>query len=142
MHGRPGGLSGRRRALSCALAAAAVLAAGASAAASTRPRPRVRDRAASAPATLRVTQVEYRLGLSHATVRAGRVSLEAIDRGHDPHDLRLRPLGSSRQIVAPQLGPGQRWAGVVRLAPGTYTLWCSLPEHARLGMRATLRVVG
>ena len=89
-----------------------------------------------------MTQVEYRLGLSHATVRAGRVSLEAIDRGRNPHDLRLRRIGSARQIAAPQLGPGQRWASVVSLQPGVYALWCSLPEHARLGMRATLRVIG
>jgi hypothetical protein len=30
----------------------------------------------------------------------------------------------------------------VYLRPGVYLLWCSLPEHARLGMRATLRVTG
>ena len=36
---------------------------------------------------------------------------------------------------------GQRWNGVVRLKPGVYHLWCSLPEHARLGMHTTLRVV-
>jgi hypothetical protein len=88
-----------------------------------------------------VTQVEYHLILSRGVVRAGPVSLQAIDAGMDPHDLRLRQLGTKREIVAPELTHGQRWDRVVDLKPGRYRLWCSLPEHARLGMHATLRVV-
>jgi hypothetical protein len=78
--------------------------------------------------------------LSRGALPAGRVGLEAIDRGSDPHDLRLRRLGSAGEVIVPQLDPGQRWDATVRLRPGTYRLWCSLPEHARLGMRAILRV--
>jgi len=78
--------------------------------------------------------------LSRGVLRAGAVGLEAIDRGSDPHDLRLRRLGSNHEVIVPQLNPGQRWDATVRLRPGTYQLWCSLPEHARRGMRATLRV--
>jgi uncharacterized cupredoxin-like copper-binding protein len=48
---------------------------------------------------------------------------------------------SKGEIAAPELRPGQRWDGVVHLKPGTYRLWCTLPEHARLGMHATLTVV-
>lgn len=101
-----------------------------------------RARASSASASsLRVTQVEYSLGLSSGSIKAGPVSLEAIDRGRDPHDLRLQAQGSHSELAVPQLTPGKRWSGVVRLAPGIYRLWCSLPEHARLGMHTTLRVV-
>jgi hypothetical protein len=96
---------------------------------------------AAASSHLQIIQVEYRLTLSRATVTAGPVSLEAIDRGMDPHDLRLRRIATQREIVVPQLVPRERWDGVVHLAPGVYNLWCSLPEHAKLGMRATLRVV-
>jgi hypothetical protein len=95
----------------------------------------------SAGAHLQVIQVEYRLLLSRGTVKAGRVGLEAIDRGMDPHDLRLRRVASRLQIAVAELRPRQRWDGVVYLKPGIYDLWCSLPEHAKLGMRATLRVV-
>jgi uncharacterized cupredoxin-like copper-binding protein len=59
----------------------------------------------------------------------------------DPHDLRLRHLDARQEIAAPELTPGRRWDGVVNLKPGLYHLWCSLPEHAKLGMHATLRVV-
>jgi hypothetical protein len=96
---------------------------------------------AAASSYLQVIQVEYRLTLSRGTVKAGPVNLEAIDRGTDPHDLRLRRLASQREIAVPQLTPRERWDGVVRLVPGVYYLWCSLPEHAKLGMHATLRVV-
>lgn len=106
------------------------------------------DRSASAAVSshLQVIQVEFRLLLSRGVVKAGPVDLEAIDRGMDPHDLRLQAVGSATQFTAtqftaPQLTPGQRWDGTVRLKPGVYRLWCSLPEHARLGMHATLRVV-
>ncbi|HEX5852058.1 MAG TPA: hypothetical protein VFY36_03085 [Solirubrobacteraceae bacterium] len=90
---------------------------------------------------LQVIEVEYRLMLSRGAVKAGLVSLQAIDRGMDPHDLRLRAVGSKRELTAPRLTAEQSWGGVVRLKPGIYRLWCSLPEHAKLGMRATLRVV-
>jgi hypothetical protein len=97
--------------------------------------------AAAAGSHLQVTEVEYRLLLSTGTVKAGAVDLEAIDRGLDPHDLRLRAAGSAHEIAAPELTSGRSWDGVVRLNPGVYHLWCSLPEHARLGMHTTLRVV-
>jgi hypothetical protein len=96
---------------------------------------------AAAGSRLQVIEVEYRLTLSRGTVKAGAVSLEAIDRGMDPHDLRLRRLATRRETAVPQLTSGKRWDGVLHLAPGTYNLWCSLPEHAKLGMHATLRVV-
>jgi hypothetical protein len=97
--------------------------------------------AAAASSHLQVIQVEYRLILSRGTVKAGPVSLEAIDRGMDPHDMRLRAGSTGAEILTPELTPQQRWDGVVRLKPGVYELWCSLPEHAKLGMHATLRVV-
>jgi hypothetical protein len=92
------------------------------------------------PSHLQVTQVEYRLMLSRGTIRAGTLDLEEIDGGSDPHDLRLRRESGGSTIYGRLLNPGRRWDGVVRLAPGTYRLWCSLPEHAKLGMHAILRV--
>jgi hypothetical protein len=97
--------------------------------------------ASAAGSHLRVTEVEYRLLLSRGIIKAGPVNLETIDRGLDPHDLRLRALASGGEIAAPQLEPGQHWKAVVDLKPGIYRLWCSLPEHARLGMHTTLTVV-
>lgn len=110
--------------------------------ASAHARPSLAHTAAATPGShLQVTEVEYRLLLSRGVIKAGPVSLETIDRGIDPHDVRLRAAASNAQIATPQLTPGQRWDRVVYLKPGVYHLWCTLPEHARLGMRATLTVV-
>ncbi len=118
------------------VAAGLVLAAGVHAG----PSP-ARAARAAAGTHLQVTEVEYRLLLSEGVVRAGPVDLELIDGGMDPHDLRLRRGRSPREIAEPELTAGQRWDGVVDLRPGSYHLWCALPGHWRLGMRATLRVV-
>jgi hypothetical protein len=131
-------MRGAARFAACGLAIVAALALAGGAGA----RPGSAHRALAAGGSrLQVTEVEFRLMLSRGVVRAGSVGLEAVDRGMDPHDLRLRRLGSDQQIIAPELRPGQRWDSVVRLRPGIYQLWCSLPEHAKLGMRGTLRVV-
>ena len=95
----------------------------------------------ASPSHLQVSEVEYRLGLSRGVVKAGTLDLEQIDAGTDSHDLRLRRIGSSSTVYGRLLTPGRRWDGVVYLKPGVYRLWCSLPEHEKLGMHATLRVV-
>ncbi len=97
--------------------------------------------AAGARPSLQVVEVEYRLILSRGVVKAGPLSLLALNRGMDPHDLRVSRIGSGFQVAAPQLRSGARWADVVNLRPGVYRLWCSLPQHARLGMHTTLRVI-
>jgi hypothetical protein len=96
---------------------------------------------AASASHLQVSELEYRLGLSRGVVKAGTLDLEQLDVGSDPHDLRLRRIGSSATIYGRLLTPGKRWDGVVYLKPGVYRLWCSLPEHEKLGMHATLRVV-
>jgi hypothetical protein len=102
-----------------------------------------RDRRVARVASTRfqVTQVEYRLLLSHSVITAGPVDLAEIDRGHEQHDLRLRSESGGGEIRGKLLRPGSRWEGTVYLKPGTYKLWCSLPEHAKYGMHATLRVI-
>jgi Copper binding proteins, plastocyanin/azurin family len=119
--------------------AAAVLGAWAVAAGAVKPH---HDAHASSSSQLQVTQVEYRLRLSSTTVRAGTFELTEIDAGREFHDLRLRRGGTAATLDGRLLAPGHRWSTTVRLSPGVYTLWCSLPEHARLGMRTTLRVTG
>ncbi len=95
---------------------------------------------AAAGSQLQVTQVEYRLRLSSTTVRAGALELTELDAGREFHDLRLRRNGGGATLDGRLLAPGHRWSTTVHLSPGVYTLWCSLPEHARLGMHTTLRV--
>lgn len=89
---------------------------------------------------VQVTEVEYRLLLSEATVGAGAVHVQQIDGGMDPHDLRIREGNSGRLSALPLLNPGQMHDAVVYMRPGVYHLWCSVPGHWKLGMHAILRV--
>jgi hypothetical protein len=98
--------------------------------------------AGSTPARLGVSAKEYRLVLSRATVKAGRVVIQLQNDGEDPHDLRLRRIGGSHTFRFPLTQPGRRAELDVHLRPGRYRLWCSVADHAQLGMRAVLRVRG
>jgi hypothetical protein len=94
----------------------------------------------SAPGRLGVSASEFHLTLSRASVEAGRVIVQLQNVGQDVHDLRLRRIGGKRTYSFPVTSPGGRSTLTVRLLPGRYRLWCSVANHAQLGMRAVLRV--
>jgi hypothetical protein len=98
----------------------------------------------SAPSRLLVSGQEYSLTLSRGSVRRGPALIQFLNRGEDPHDLRLRRIGATaaRTVSAPELAPGRLVDLEVRLRPGRYRLWCSLPGHRQRGMRALLTVHG
>jgi hypothetical protein len=93
-----------------------------------------------APARLGVSAREFHLVLSRASVKAGRVVIELDNDGGDVHDLRLRRIGGTRIYGFPATKPGRRSVLTLRLRPGRYRLWCSIADHAQLGMRVVLRV--
>jgi hypothetical protein len=98
---------------------------------------------AAAPSRLLVGGSEYRLTLSRATVKPGRVLIELENRGEDDHDLRLQRITSKPDAPVARWAltkPGKLSELTLRLRRGRYRLWCSLPGHRELGMRATLRV--
>jgi hypothetical protein len=94
-----------------------------------------------APSRLMVTGDEYSLVLSRLSVRRGPALIQFVNRGEDPHDLRLRRIGSVAHTVSvPEVRPGGLVELDIRLRTGRYRLWCSLPGHRERGMRALLRV--
>lgn len=93
-----------------------------------------------APARLGVSAREFHLVLSRASVKAGKVIIELDNDGEDVHDLRLRRIGGIRVYAFPATKPGARSVRRLQLRAGRYLLWCSIADHAQLGMRATLRV--
>lgn len=89
---------------------------------------------------VQVTAVEYSFTLSRATVPAGKVVFEFVNNGQDEHNLNIE--SGEGQIAssfpdAPSKGVRDQ---TVEMRPGTYTLFCSLPEHEKKGMKATLVV--
>ena len=66
--------------------------------------------------------------------------IQLANYGEDPHDLRLRRVGGTRVYAIGIVTPGDVGELDARLLPGTYRLWCSLANHAALGMRTKLLV--
>ena len=93
-----------------------------------------------APSRLQVVAKEYSFGLSRVHVKAGTAVIELANFGQDPHDLRLQRIGARHVAGLGVVAPGARAELAVNLAPGRYSLWCSVANHRQLGMRATLIV--
>jgi plastocyanin len=89
---------------------------------------------------VQVSAVEYSFSLSRTTVPAGRVVLQFVNNGQDPHNLNLETAeGPLSEAIGntPAKGIGDL---ELDLRAGSYTLFCSLPTHAAKGMKATLTV--
>ena len=95
---------------------------------------------ARAPARLMVQADEYSLLLSRQSIVRGPARIQFINRGEDPHDLKLQRSGGTHAISISETRPGALAQANVSLRTGRYRLWCSLPGHRALGMRAKLRV--
>jgi len=96
--------------------------------------------AAAPPARLLVTAQEFRLNLSRASIKSGRAIVQLQNLGEDAHDLNLKRRGGTRTYRIRTVQPGDVGELDAKLAAGRYTLWCSLANHAALGMRTTLVV--
>ncbi len=86
---------------------------------------------------------EWAIAVYRPRVRPGTVRFLMTNRGEDAHNLEVRGPRGYRSAVSADAAPGGGRATLrVRLTrPGTYRLLCEKPGHAKLGMRATLRVV-
>jgi hypothetical protein len=98
---------------------------------------------AAAPSRLLVSENEFHTVLSSPRIAPGRAIIQLFNRGEDDHDLRLRRITNRSGAPTarwPLTHPGELSELSLRLRIGHYRLWCSLPGHRALGMRATLRV--
>jgi hypothetical protein len=103
--------------------------------------PREAPASAPFPTRLQVTSTEFRLTLSRVVVPGGRVRIELVNLGEDPHDLKLKRIGGRYTYTIPETLPGERSTKTLRLIRGRYRVWCAIAGHRDWGMRATLRVV-
>jgi plastocyanin len=97
-----------------------------------------------APSRLLVAGDEYSITLSRGAVKHGPALIQFVNRGEDPHDLKLKRISRSpsRTVSAPELRSGGLVQLETRLRAGHYRLWCSLPQHRERGMHAVLTVRG
>ena len=94
----------------------------------------------SSPARLQVGADEFRYSLSRPSIKAGPAIVQLVNYGEDEHDLRLRRAGGTRTYRIGKVRPGALGELEARLLPGRFTLWCSLADHRKRGMSATLVV--
>jgi uncharacterized cupredoxin-like copper-binding protein len=86
--------------------------------------------------TIRVTEREFKIGLSTSHTTVGRVRLEIKNAGKYPHSLAIKGVGVNTKTKLIQ--PGKTAVLLVTLKRGAYSLWCPVPGHAAQGMKATL----
>ncbi|HWI75089.1 MAG TPA: plastocyanin/azurin family copper-binding protein [Baekduia sp.] len=86
----------------------------------------------------------YTALLSRASVAAGAVVVQLINKGEDPHNLRVVPTDHAGATVDfPDTGPGANTTKTLTLTAGTYRVFCTLTtpvNHEAAGMHATLTV--
>ena len=117
-----------RSLLSVRLACAIVIVAAASALAG----PAIASRS-HATATVTVTGTEFKFKLSPATVKAGKVTFNFVNKGKVMHDFSIAGKKT------PVLSPGKSAKLTVTLKKGTkYPYKCTVDAHAAAGMKGTL----
>ena len=83
---------------------------------------------------------DYHYTLSKQTLPYGKVTVYFSNRGQDQHDFNIEPVGGSPVGSIAVTDPTGQKSASFNLGPGTYKLFCDLPEHDALGMHATLTV--
>ncbi|RKQ87269.1 copper binding plastocyanin/azurin family protein [Solirubrobacter pauli] len=76
---------------------------------------------------------------SYRILAAGKIDFNVNNRGEDDHNLTVRNA-AARDLGTIDLAPGNTGTLTVDLGVGTYTLYCSLPQHEEAGMKATISV--
>jgi plastocyanin len=92
---------------------------------------------------LAIEGFEYGFRPGNITFRTGgesaRVVLDLTNKGSLPHDVHVR-RGGEKLGGTEAVGGGKKATAMVNLAPGDYELFCSIGDHADLGMTADLKV--
>jgi hypothetical protein len=100
--------------------------------------------AAAPPSRMLVTAREFSLVSSRQVLVVGRAIIQFHNAGEDPHDLALRRIRrghlTGRAFRFPETRSGELSQRTVKLRPGRWRLWCTLPGHKAAGMVAKLRV--
>ena len=94
--------------------------------------------AGAAKTTITVTEKEYSIHLSAPRAPVGIVRLVVRNKGTYPHALAVKVGATTKRT--PAIKPGQSATLVVTLKKGKTAIWCPMPGHAGLGMKATLAV--
>jgi plastocyanin len=86
----------------------------------------------------------YSYVLSRSTVRTGKLTVQLINAGADPHNMDIQREGEAglegEVIEMPMTASKTQSTKTVELQPGHYRMWCTLFHHAEEGMEAHITV--
>ena len=94
--------------------------------------------ASSTKTTINVTEREYSIKLSARKAPVGVVHFVIKNMGKYSHALSLKDGSLTKRT--PLIKPGKSATLTVNLKKGTVSIWCPVPGHATLGMKASLGV--
>jgi len=90
---------------------------------------------------VQVSAKEFSLTLSRPSTETGSIVVELVNAGQDEHNLHIRPAAGGPDVGAmPIVLPNHHLDQEFNLPAGTYTLYCGIPAHEALGMKATFTV--
>ncbi len=88
--------------------------------------------------TVAISETDFALDPSDATVAAGSVTFDVSNDGDTVHNLEVE--GDGVEEVTDDLEPGASGQLTVDLAAGTYEMYCAIGNHRDLGMDGTVTV--
>ena len=86
-----------------------------------------------------VSEREWSVALGRLKAPHGRIELYVHNYGQDDHNIVVRRLGVQYGGTG-RIASGGKKTLLKMLKPGIYNVFCSLPGHRQLGMRAKLTV--
>jgi hypothetical protein len=81
---------------------------------------------------------EWFVRSSYRTLAAGPIEFNVNNKGEDDHNLAVR--GGGREYGKLDVPPGESDMLALTLGVGSYTLYCSLPDHEAAGMSVNINV--
>ncbi|HEX6022897.1 MAG TPA: cupredoxin domain-containing protein [Solirubrobacter sp.] len=90
------------------------------------------------PSRTNVDLDEWFVRSSYRALAAGPIEFNVNNRGEDDHNLAVR--GGGKEYGKIDVPPGESASMTLNLWLGSYTLYCSLPDHEEAGMRVDISV--
>jgi plastocyanin len=88
--------------------------------------------------TISISETEFALDPSEATVAAGPVSIDVSNDGGAVHNLEVE--GDGIEEITADLQPGDSETLELDLPAGTYVMYCAIGDHREQGMEGELTV--
>ena len=105
----------------------------------TTPAPAASSPAAGSGTKVKVTESEFAIKLSQATITPGTYTFEVSNQGSFPHNLTIEGPGVDK-VASATLQSGETGSLTVTLKAGLYEFWCSVDGHKDKGMDLTVKV--